>query len=381
MRLAVPRETRPGERRVGLVPDVARRLVAGGWEVCVETGAGASAAFPDDLYRSAGCEIAPDGPSTHAGTAAVVRVNAPSAEEARLVPEGAVTLSFFDPVASHEALAVLSERGATVFSFDRLPRISRAQTMDALSSQATVVGYQAALAAAARFDRFFPMLMTAAGTVPPAKVLVMGAGVAGLQAIATSRRLGAQVRAYDVRAAAREEAESLGAAFVDLGVLAEGAGGYARELADEELARVHEALAKEVAGTDVVITTAAVPGRRAPVLLTADMVEGMGPGSVIVDAAADSGGNCELTEPGQERLVDGVSVIGLSNPAAAMPTHASFLYARNVANLLTLLVRDGELSPDWGDEVVAGCAVLRSGAPVQTGERVAPAAPAQGGEQ
>jgi NAD(P) transhydrogenase subunit alpha len=361
VRLAVPRETRPEERRVGLVPEVARRLVAGGWEVCIEAGAGAGAAFPDDLYRAAGCAIAPDAATAHAGAAAVVRVNAPTAEEARLVPERAVTLSFFDPVASHEALVVLSERRATVFSFDLLPRISRAQTMDALSSQATVVGYQAALAAAARFDRFFPMLMTAAGTVPPAKVLVMGAGVAGLQAIATSRRLGALVRAYDVRAAAREEAESLGATFVELGVLAEGAGGYARELSDDELAKVHEALAKEIAGTDVVITTAAVPGRRAPVLVTADMVEGMGPGSIIVDAATDSGGNCELTEPGQEREVGGVSVIGLSNPAAAMPTHASFLYARNVANLLSLLVRDGDVNPDWGDEIVAGCGVLRCG--------------------
>ena len=235
--------------------------------------------------------------------------------------------------------------------------------MDALSSQATVSGYRAALAAATHLGRFFPMLMTAAGTVPPAKVLVMGAGVAGLQAIATCRRLGAVVRAYDVRAAAKEEAESLGATFVDLGVSAEGDGGYARELTPEEVAAQQRALADEVAKADAVVTTAAVPGRRAPVLVTRAMVEAMGTGAVVVDMAADSGGNCEVTERGKDVVVNGTTVVGMANPPSGMPTHASALYARNVQNVLALLSTDGVVAPDWDDEIVAGTCVLRDGEP------------------
>ncbi len=361
VKLAVPTETRPGETRVALVPDIVKRLVGQGWEVAVQAGAGAGARFPDDAYAAAGATIAPDAAATVAGAALVVRVNAPSPEEGAAHPDEAAHLSFFQAAQSTESLRALAGRRATVFSFDLLPRISRAQSMDALSSQATVSGYRAGLAAAEQLAKFFPMFMTAAGTVPPAKVLVMGVGVAGLQAIATARRLGAVVRAYDVRTAAKEEAESLGASFVDLGVTAEGTGGYARELTEDELRRQQEALAAEVAASDVVITTAAVPGRKAPVLVTAAMVEGMSPGAVVVDMAADSGGNCELSEPGRDVVHGGVTVVGMANPPAGMPTHASFLYSRNVANLLTLLSSDGQMGPDWADEVVIGTCLLRHG--------------------
>ena len=363
MKLGVPTETRPGERRVALVPDVVKRLVAGGWEVAVQSGAGHEAAFFDDAFAEAGAEIVADAAAVHRGAAAVVRVQAPTADDAGLVDPGTVVLSFLQPAAAQDALRVLADRSATVFSFDLLPRISRAQSMDALSSQATVSGYRAGLTAAMHLARFFPMFMTAAGTVPPAKVLVMGAGVAGLQSIATARRLGAVVRAYDVRTAAKEEAESLGATFVDLGVSAEGAGGYARELSPEELDRQRAALAAEVAAADVVITTAAVPGRQAPVLVTAAMVDGMGPGSVLVDLAADSGGNCELTEAGKDVVRGGATIVGMANPPSGMPTHASFLYARNVMNLLALLGKDGTVAPDWDDEIVTGTCVLREGKP------------------
>jgi NAD(P) transhydrogenase subunit alpha len=273
-------------------------------------------------------------------------------------------LSFFGVAQAGDAVRALALKKATVFSFDLLPRISRAQGMDALSSQATVSGYRAGLTAAEHLAKFFPMFMTAAGTVPPAKVLVMGVGVAGLQSIATARRLGAVVKAYDVRAAAKEEAESLGATFVDLGVKAEGAGGYARELTAEELDQQRAALAAEVAASDVVITTAAVPGRAAPVLVTESMVDGMAEGAVIVDMAADSGGNCELTKAGEVVEHHGVHIVGLANPPSGMPTHASFLFARNVANVLGLMGPEGNLVPDWDDEIVTGMAVLRDGKPV-----------------
>jgi NAD(P) transhydrogenase subunit alpha len=364
VQLAVLSETRPGERRVSVVPDVAKRLIAAGWTVTVQSGAGSEASFSDAAYEAAGASVAPDAAACLRGASAVARVQPLTAEETSLVDDGAVVLSFLQPAASVEALGVLATKKASVFSFDLLPRISRAQSMDALSSQATVSGYRAGLAAATHLGRFFPMLMTAAGTVPPAKVLVMGVGVAGLQSIATARRLGAVVRAYDVRAAAKEEAESLGATFVDLGVTAEGSGGYARELSPEELERQRAALAAEVAAADVVITTAAVPGKKAPVLVTAAMVDGMGEGSVLIDLAADSGGNCEVTEAGAEVVCGGATVVGLANPAASMPTHASFLFARNVLNLLALMARDGQVAPDWDDEIVVGTCVLRQGTPV-----------------
>jgi H+-translocating NAD(P) transhydrogenase subunit alpha len=364
VKLAVPTETRPGERRVALVPDVARKLVSAGWEVCVQAGAGTEAAFSDNAYAEAGATVAPDVATALAGAGLVVRVNAPSADDVAGVPEGAALLSFFGVAQAEDAVRALAAKKATVFSFDLLPRISRAQGMDALSSQATVSGYRAGLAAAEQLAKFFPMFMTAAGTVPPAKVLVMGVGVAGLQTIATARRLGAVVKAYDVRAAAKEEAESLGATFVDTGVSAEGTGGYARELSPEELDRQRAALAEEVGRSDVVITTAAVPGRKAPVLVTASMVEGMAEGAVVVDMAADQGGNCELTRAGEIVDHNGVHIVGMSNPPSGMPTHASFLFARNVANVLALMGAEGTLDPDWDDEIVAGMCVLRQGAPL-----------------
>ena len=362
--LAVPTETRAGERRVALVPDVVKKLVGAGWEVVVQSGAGHEAAFPDAAFANAGARIAPDAASTYEGAGLVLGVNALGVDEATLVPRGAAALSFFQSAQSADALRVLAERGVTVFSFDLLPRISRAQGMDALSSQATVSGYRAGLTAAEHLAKFFPMFMTAAGTVPPAKVLVMGVGVAGLQAIATARRLGAVVKAYDVRAAAKEEAESLGATFVDTGVSADGIGGYARELSEEELDRQRAALASEVAASDVIITTAAVPGRAAPILVTQEMVERMAEGAVVVDMAADSGGNCALTRAGEVVEHHGVHIVGMANPPSGMPTHASFLYARNVANVLALLGTDGALAPDWDDEIVTGMCVLRDGKPV-----------------
>ncbi len=352
---------------MALVPDVVKRLVAAGWEIVVQSGAGTEAAFTDEAYVAAGAQIAADARTTYQDAGLVVCVNAPDAAGAALVPTGAVVLSFFQAAPSAEALRVLAQRGVTVFSFDLLPRISRAQGMDALSSQSTVSGYRAGLSAAEHLSKFFPMFMTAAGTVPPAKVLVMGVGVAGLQAIATARRLGAVVKAYDVRAAAKEEAESLGATFLDLGVSAEGTGGYARELTDEELVRQRAALASEVAASDVVITTAAVPGRIAPILVTEEMVDGMAAGAVVVDMAADSGGNCALTEVGVVVEHHGVHIVGMENPPSGMPTHASFLYARNVANVLGLMAAEGTLAPDWDDEIVAGMCVLRGGAAMSAG--------------
>jgi H+-translocating NAD(P) transhydrogenase subunit alpha len=361
VKMAVLTETRPGERRVALVPDVVKKLVDVGWDIWIEAGAGHEAAFSDAAYSAAGATVTPDAAGTLSGAGLVVRVNPPSADEVDRLPSGVALLSFFGVAQSEGAVRALAAKGATVFSFDLVPRISRAQGMDALSSQATVSGYRAGLQAAEHLAKFFPMFMTAAGTVPPAKVLVMGVGVAGLQSIATARRLGAVVKAYDVRAAAKEEAESLGATFLDTGVSAEGAGGYARELTPEELDRQRAALAEEVGRSDVVITTAAVPGRKAPVLLTASMVEGMSDGAVVVDMAADQGGNCELTKAGEVVEHRGVHIVGMANPPSTMPTHASFLFARNVANVLGLMGPEGTLAPDWDDEIVAGMCVLREG--------------------
>jgi NAD(P) transhydrogenase subunit alpha len=345
-----------------MVPEVAGRLIGTGIELEVEAGAGVAARFSDDDYRRAGATVASDAASVLEGASLMARVQPPTSDEVGKIPDGMSLVSFLQPGAELDVVRGLAGKVATVYSLDLLPRISRAQSMDALSSQATVSGYRAGLSAAEHLAKFFPMFMTAAGTVPPAKVLVMGAGVAGLQAIATARRLGAVVRAYDVRTAAKEEVQSLGAKFVELELESqEGAGGYATEQSAEYLARQQDLLAAEVAASDVVITTAQIPGRKAPVLVTADMVGGMSEGSVIVDVAADSGGNCELTVPGKDVVVDGVTVVGLTNPAATMPTHASFLYARNIANFMGLLIKDGQLAPDFDDEILAGTCVVRAG--------------------
>jgi NAD(P) transhydrogenase subunit alpha len=359
--VAVPAETAAAERRVALVPEVVGRLTGAGIQVLVEPGAGEKAYYTDDDYTAAGATVRRDAVTS---ADAIVKVSAPTPAEAGLFPEGSTYVGFFPPNAEQQ-LSAMAERRATVFSLDRLPRISRAQSMDALSSQALVGGYRATLIAANRLPRFFPMFMTAAGTVPPAKVLVLGAGVAGLQAIATARRLGAVVEGYDVRAAAAEEVRSLGATFVELELeTQEGAGGYAKEQSEDFLAKQRELIGKHVAASDVVITTAAIPGRAAPVLVTTEMVERMRAGSIVVDLAAESGGNVEPSKPGEDVQVGGATVIGARNMPSSMPVHASNLYARNITNLLLLLIKDGALAPDWDDEIVSGCCLLRDGAPL-----------------
>jgi len=356
MKISLFRESRAGETRVALTPDAVKTLVTDGWTVEVQRDAGTLAHFSDDAYVQVGATIV-ESPAGDVN----LRVNPPTMDEVAKLPEGSTHLSFLSPLLASDVVRAMNERRITILSFDLLPRISRAQYMDALSSQATVSGYRAALAGASHFDRFFPLLTTAAGTIRPAKVLVMGVGVAGLQAIATAKRLGAKVRAYDVRSAAKEEAESAGAVFVKLGVTADAAGGYARELTDDERAQQQAALVNEVANADIVITTAAVPGRKAPILLTAAMVEAMGEGSLVIDMAADGGGNCELTVAGEVVEHQGVRVVGLANPPAQMGASASFMYANNVLKLLALFGAKGELNPDWADEVVIGVTVARNG--------------------
>ena len=355
-KIALFRESRAGETRVALTPEAVKSFVGDGWAVVVQRGAGERAHFTDEAYVAVGATIE-DAPSGDVN----LRVNPPTVEEAQQLPEGSLHLSFLSPLLATDVVKALNDRRITILSFDLLPRISRAQYMDALSSQATVSGYRAALAGASTFDRFFPLLTTAAGTIRPAKVLVMGVGVAGLQAIATSKRLGAKVRAYDVRSAAKEEAESAGAVFVKLGVTADAAGGYARELTPEETAQQQTALTSEVANADIVITTAAVPGRKSPILLTVAMVEAMGEGSLVIDMAADGGGNCELTKVGEVVEHQGVRIVGLANPPSQMGASASFMFANNVLKLFVLFGAKGELSPDWNDEVVIGVTVARNG--------------------
>jgi H+-translocating NAD(P) transhydrogenase subunit alpha len=357
MKVVLARESRSGETRVGLTPEAVGALVKDGFTVVVATGAGEAAHFTDEAYRAAGASIADD----PAGDV-TIRVNAPTVDEARALPDGSLHLSFLSPLMNLEVMKILVERRITVVSFDLVPRISRAQYMDALSSQATVSGYRAALAGATHFDRFLPLLTTAAGTIRPAKVLVMGVGVAGLQAIATSKRLGAKVRAYDVRTAAKEEAESAGATFVQLSVSADAAGGYARELTDDERAQQQQELTGEVANADIVITTAAVPGRKSPTLVTRAMVDAMSEGALIIDMAADGGGNCELTRVGETVHHGGVRIVGMANPASQMGASASFMYANNVLKLLALYARAGSVAPDWADEIVRGATVAHAGA-------------------
>jgi len=357
VRIGVPSEVTPGERRVALVPDAVSRLGGAGFDVRVERGAGTAAALPDALYEEAGARIVDDA----FGADAVLKVRKPTDEEIGRLREGQILIGFLEPLTDPAGVEQLAARGVVAFAMESIPRITRAQPMDALSSQATVAGYKAVLLAAERLPRFFPMLMTAAGTVPPAKVLVLGAGVAGLQAIATARRLGAVVTGFDVRPVVKEQVESLGATFLELGIHGEESeGGYARELSDEEQRRQQEELAARIPDFDVVITTALVPGRPAPRLIPAETVRAMRPGSVIVDLAAETGGNCELTEPGSEIERDGVAIVGLTNLPSTMPFHASQLYARNVAALLQHLAPNGALALDWDDEITAGACVTRT---------------------
>ncbi|MGN6430717.1 MAG: Re/Si-specific NAD(P)(+) transhydrogenase subunit alpha [Gaiellaceae bacterium] len=356
MKVGVPRETAAGENRVALVPESVKRLAGKGFEIDLERGAGEAASFPDALYQEAGAALVDDPYSADA----VAKVQTPSAEEAGRLRDGQILIGFLQPLTDREGIERLAERGVVAFAMESIPRITRAQAMDALSSQATVSGYKAAILAAERLPRFFPMLMTAAGTVAPAKVLVLGAGVAGLQAIATARRLGAVVSGFDVRPVVREQVESLGATFLDLGVTGEEtAGGYARELTAEEQQRQQEALEARVPEFDAVITTALVPGRPAPRLIPASAVAAMRPGSVIVDLAAEAGGNCELTEPGEAVVGEGVTIVGYTNLPSTMPFHASQLYSRNVLALLQHLAPDGQLNLDWDDEITSSACVTR----------------------
>jgi NAD(P) transhydrogenase subunit alpha len=357
MRIGVPKERAAGERRVALVPELAGRLVANGFEVFVERGAGEAAFFPDAAYEEAGAGVVDD---VYGETDGVAKVQSPSEDEVSRLREGQVLVGFLQPLTDPEGIARVAARGVTAFAMESIPRITRAQPMDALSSQATVSGYKATLIAADRLPKFFPMLMTAAGTVAPAKVLVLGAGVAGLQAVATARRLGAVVTGFDVRPVVREQIESLGANWLDLGVVGEETeGGYAQELSEEQQRRQQEELEARMSEFDVVITTALIPGRAAPRLIPASAVATMRPGSVIVDLAAEAGGNCELTEPGEEVVREGVTIVGPTNLPSSMPFHASQLYARNVSALLQHLAPEGELVLDFEDEITAGACVTR----------------------
>jgi NAD(P) transhydrogenase subunit alpha len=354
-RIGVPRESRDGERRVALVPKVVEKLTGRGLEVVVEAGAGTGALMPDDLFTAAGAKIGDPW-----DTDVVVKVAPPTEEEIGRLRRGGVLVGFLAPRSDPAIIEALRAAGVTGFAMEAIPRISRAQSMDALSSQANVAGYKAVLRAAELSTRFFPMLTTAAGTVKPANVLVLGVGVAGLQALATARRLGARTTGYDVRPEVSDQVRSLGARWLDLGIEAAGEGGYARELSAEEKADQQDRLTEATTGFDVVITTALVPGRPAPRLVTAAAVEGMRPGSVVVDLAGEAGGNCELTEPGEDVVRHDVTISAPLNLPASMPEHASELYARNTSALVELMVdEDGRLAPDWDDEVLAKSCVTR----------------------
>jgi len=367
MRIGVPRETVPGERRVALVPETVQKLVKAGNEVVVERDAGTEAAFVDSAYEHAGARIVDDAFDAEL----VAKVQKPTPDEVGKLRQGQMIVALLHPLIDPKYARALAEKGVTALSMDAIPRITRAQSLDALSSQATVSGYKAVLLAAAQLPRFFPMLTTAAGTIAPAKAFVIGAGVAGLQAIATARRLGAVVEAFDTRPVVKEQVQSLGAKFleIDLGESGEGAGGYAKELSEEAHRREIELLAKAVRDNDIVITTAAIPGRKAPILITKEMVPTMRPGSVIVDLAAETGGNCELTEPGATVVKHGVSIMGPLNLASTMPYHASQMYSRNVASLLALFLKDGKATLDMTDEVIKGTVITQGGQVVHEATR------------
>lgn len=368
MIVGIPKESSPGERRVALVPAQITALSRKGHTVRVERGAGTAAGFPDAEYEGKGAQLASRGEVFDAAVILGVRGAGASLEtgaaDIEQMKADQTLIAFLDPLSEPGALQPLVDKNIRSFSMELIPRITRAQSMDALSSMATVSGYKAVLMAADHLPRMFPMLMTAAGTVTPARVFVMGAGVAGLQAIATARRLGAVVRAYDVRPVVKEQVESLGARFVELPLDtegAEGAGGYAKEQSEDFLRRQRELMLEVVSESDVVITTAAIPGRKAPILVTEEMVEAMPPGTVIVDLAAERGGNCALTHPGETHDVHGVTILGPLNVPSMVPYHASQMYSKNIATLLLHLTQDGELALDHADEIVAGTLVTEGG--------------------
>jgi proton-translocating NAD(P)+ transhydrogenase subunit alpha len=366
MRIAVPREKQPGEARVALVPESVKKLIAAGAEVGIEAGAGVQAGFLDSEYQAAGASLMGRA-GLLSGADVLACVNRPEPDDFPRLKAGAVILGFLKPLDEPAALEPVIARRLTAFAVELVPRTTRAQSMDALSSMATVAGYKAVLIAAARLPRMFPMLMTAAGTVPPAKVLVLGAGVAGLQAIATARRLGAVVEAYDVRAAAGQDVKSLGAKFLEVdlgGIETQDAGGYAKELSPEALQRGRDMVAKRAAVSDVVITTAQVPGRKAPLMLTEEAVNSMRPGAVVVDLAASTGGNVALTRPGEDVDHNGVTIMGPLNLPATVPGHASQLYSRNLTSFLALINDKGNLKIDMNDDILKGACVAFEGGSV-----------------
>lgn len=369
MRIGVPKEVVPGENRVALVPDIVAQLIKKGVQVSVQSGAGQNASFLDEAYEKAGATIVRDAATLYAESDLVCKVQRPvqhpdtGKHEVEMLRSGSTLITFFQPLVNHDLVRMLRDRGVSAFSMDAIPRITRAQSMDALSSMSTVAGYKAVLIAADSMGKFFPLLMTAAGSVPPVRAFILGAGVAGLMAIATARRLGAVVEAFDVRPAAKEQVESLGAKFVEMPLeeSAEAAGGYAKQLSEDAHRREVELLHKHVKDSDVVITTALIPGRPAPVLVTEEMVRDMKPGSVIVDLAAENGGNCALTEPGCDFIRHNVRIIGPLNLPSTMPVHASQLYSKNILNLLNLLIKDGQLALNMEDEIVAGTLITHNG--------------------
>jgi H+-translocating NAD(P) transhydrogenase subunit alpha len=373
MKIGVVKETAEGERRVALVPEAVKKLSGKGLEIVVQRGAGEGALIPDAAYEEAGAKLV-DQASEALASDVVLKVAAPNEEETSKLGSETVLIGFLAPLTNGDGVQAIARTGATSFAVEAIPRISRAQSMDALSSQANIAGYRSALIGAQELGRFYPMLMTAAGTIRPATVLVLGAGVAGLQAIATARRLGAVVQGFDVRAAVKEQVESLGAHFLefDLGGDLEGTGGYAKELTPEQQQRQQELMAEAIGKVDVVITTALVPGRRAPILVTEAAVKLMKPGSVIVDLAGEAGGNCELSEPGETVLKHEVKILAPLNVPSTMAEHASQLYARNLESLLGLMVsEDGELSLDFEDEVISGACITRGGEIVHEGAKAA----------
>jgi len=357
--IGVPKETDHGEKRVAVVPEVVKKFKALGADLCIERGAGAGTFILDDDFGAAA--IAATSAEVFSKSQVILKVQPPTLDEIRAMQAGTVLIGFLHPYQDKERAKLFCERNVTSFAVELIPRISRAQSMDALSSQATVAGYQCALIAGVIAPKFFPMITYAAGTLRPTRVMVIGAGVAGLQAIATAHRLGAIVEAYDVRPETKEQIESLGARFVDTGVAAVGSGGYARELTEDERSSQKEKLAKAISQADVLITTAAIPGKKSPLIVTEDMVARMKKGAVIVDMAADSGGNVAGSRPGETVMKDGVSIVGTINLASRMPIHASEMYARNLFNFISPFIKEGKLTLDWSDEILAGSVFTHEG--------------------
>ncbi|GAC1519047.1 MAG: Re/Si-specific NAD(P)(+) transhydrogenase subunit alpha [Vulcanimicrobiaceae bacterium] len=373
MLIGVPSEIVPGERRVALVPETVAKLAKAGLTVLVQSGAGTAASFPDGDYTAAGATLAPTAADVFARAEFIAKFARPTPQELAAMRPGQTLLAFLSPLGDPASVEAYANAKITALSMDAIPRTTRAQSMDALSSQANIGGYKAVILAAAASPRFFPMQTTAAGTIKSQKVFVIGGGVAGLRAIATAKRLGAVVSGYDTRAAVKEQVQSLDAAFVqiDLGISGEGTGGYARALTPEESAKQQRILTRYIHTIDVVITTAAVPGRRAPVLVTEEAVRGMRPGSVIVDLAAETGGNCALTRAGETIVVGGVIIVGATNLPSTMPFDASVLYSRNIAALLAVITKDGALVLDESDEIVAGTTIVRDGVVVHEATKAA----------